>query len=592
MRYRPFFVAAMLGAVLTMAVGPQAFQAQASPTNPYLFPYNQGTNISYNISDVTAAWQQWKSTTITSNNAGGGGRLRVMGGTDSGSTVSEGQGYGILFSSIFDEQSTLDGLWLFARDHLDKYGLMHWHIGSPGQLIGEYAATDGDEDMALGLMNACIKVRKGAWSNSPYGIDYCSAATSMINAIYQYEVDKPGSEPPAGLSNNQGGELLPGDAWLLTRDYPEGIVNLSYFSPGYFTAFGKFTGNTSGWNTVNARNYAITNLAQGKAGNCSKLISNWNQYDGDPQTVSWQPDTSHYWGWDAARFAWRIAVDKAWYNTANARETMNEVGGFFSSVGISNVRAQYRLDGTSIDSYHSTYFVAHAASAIWAAPSPNAVNCGAATGSLKTSPQQAYNEVLNTKEQGGDGVYYNNSWRLFAMLLMTGNFPNFYEMANSTTPTATPVVPTATPVVPTATPVVPPTATPVVPPTATPVVPPTATPVVPTATPVSGASCQVSYVVNQWNTGFTANVTIKNTGSSTVSGWTLAWTFPNSQQVTNAWNTTLTQSGASVTAKDAGWNGTIAPGGTSNFGFQANYSGSNATPSNFTLNGAACSVAP
>jgi endo-1,4-beta-D-glucanase Y len=500
---------AVLLASAFAAVGPAVMPARATPSNPYLYPYNQPTSVSFNINDVTQAWTEWKAATITANNAGGGGRLRVLGGVDNSSSVSEGMGYGILFASIFDEQTTLDGLWLFTRDYLDPQGLMHWHIGNPGQVIGSGAATDGDEDMALGMVNACIKVRKGAWSASPNGLDYCAIATSLINAIYQYEVDKPGSAPPAGLSANQGGELIPGDQWTLATQYPEGIVNLSYFAPGYFTVFGKFTNNQSGWSTVNARNYQITDLAQAKPGNCSKLISNWNQYDGDPQLVSWQTTNYSWWSWDAARFAWRVAVDRAWYDTPKARETMNEVGGFFSSVGITNVRAQYQLNGASVDSYHSTFFVANAGAAIWAAPSPIAVNCGAATGTLKTTPQQAYNDVLATKEAPGGGVYYNNAWRLLSLLLLTGNFPNLYELANGVNPTPVPTSttgPTATPVTPTRTPTAGPTPTP------TPITP------TPTTPPVTGG-LKVQYRAGDTNATdnqLKPHLQIVNTGTTSV----------------------------------------------------------------------------
>ncbi|GAB4197764.1 MAG: hypothetical protein OHK0022_16310 [Roseiflexaceae bacterium] len=538
-RYTRLLVLALLVVALAGAMLPAGQKTQAQ-SSAFRYPYNQSTSVSYNIADVTQAWNEWKSAVITSNNAGGGGRLRVMGGVDSGSSVSEGMAYGILFASIFDDQATLDGLWLFTRDYLDQYGLMHWHIGSPGQVIGQGAATDGDEDMALGMVNACIKVQQGAWSASPNGLNYCQIATNLINAIYQYEVDKPGSAPPAGLGNNQGGELIPGDMWNLSRDYPEGIVNLSYFSPGYFTVFGKFTNNVAGWQTVNTRNYQITNLAQAKPGNCSKLISNWNQYDGDPQLVSWQTQNYSWWSWDAARFAWRVAVDKAWYNTADARETMNEVGGFFSSVGINNVRAQYRLDGTSVDSYHSTFFVANAASAIWAAPNPTAVNCGAATATLKSTPQQAYNDVLATKESGG-GIYYNNAWRLFAMLLMTGNFPNLYEMANGgTPPTATPTR-TPTPTGPTATPTRTPTRTPTpTGPTATPTRTPTPTP---TSVPSTGACSPV-----------TATITVPFTYDGAGS---FCWRTTSLGSYVNSWNlTSLTINGVDFTNR---WGNSYPP---------------------------------
>lgn len=103
------------------------------------------------------------------------------------------------------------------------------------------------------------------------------------------------------------------------------------------------------------------------------------------------------------------------------------------------------------------------------------------------------------------------------------------------------------------------------------------------------AACSVAYHVDSaWAGGFTATVTLKNTGPATITGWTLGWTFPGSQRITNGWNATVVQSGAAVTARDSGWNGTLAPGATASFGFQAGYSGSNDAPSGFTLGGAAC----
>ena len=418
------------------AVGPLLTQSvKASPTNPLLYPYNQSTSVSFNINDVTAAWTAYKNARVTTNGAQGG--VRVL-WDDGASTVSEGMGYGMLFTVMFDEQSNFDGMWRYVSQHLDANGLMNWKIDSSGATTGSGAATDGDEDMALALAFACVKTQKGAWPASPSGYNYCTLATTMINAIYNTEVDKAGSAPSAGLPNNPGGELLPGDTWTTASQYPNGIVNLSYFSPGYYTVFGKFTNNLSNWEAVNTRNYAITNLAQAQSGNCSKLVPNWNTYNGAAQLVSWQTTEYGWWSWDAARFAWRVAVDKAWYNTSNAQETMNEVGGFFSSVGISNVKAQYQLNGTSVDSYDSAFFNANAAAAIWAAPAPIAVNCGAATASLKSTPQQAYDKLLSINDATS---YYSSAWRLLGLMLITGNFPNIYELGNST---STPIAPTNT----------------------------------------------------------------------------------------------------------------------------------------------------
>ncbi|MFC3504726.1 cellulose binding domain-containing protein [Micromonospora krabiensis] len=113
----------------------------------------------------------------------------------------------------------------------------------------------------------------------------------------------------------------------------------------------------------------------------------------------------------------------------------------------------------------------------------------------------------------------------------------------------------------------------------------------PTTPPPGGTGCAVTYTANTWSNGFTADVQIRNTGTSPVNGWTLAYTLPAGQQVTNSWNATVSQSGSGVTARNVGYNGTIAPGGTASFGYQGTLSGAYASPSAFTLNGVACSRA-
>ncbi|MEV0725927.1 cellulose binding domain-containing protein [Micromonospora purpureochromogenes] len=117
--------------------------------------------------------------------------------------------------------------------------------------------------------------------------------------------------------------------------------------------------------------------------------------------------------------------------------------------------------------------------------------------------------------------------------------------------------------------------------------PPTTPP--PTTTPPTGSGCAVKYTPNAWNNGFTADVTITNRGSSTINGWNLTYNLPAGQQVTNAWNATVTQSGSAVSARNVGFNGSIAPGGTANFGYQGTLSGAYSSPTSFSLNGVACS---
>jgi poly(hydroxyalkanoate) depolymerase family esterase len=116
-------------------------------------------------------------------------------------------------------------------------------------------------------------------------------------------------------------------------------------------------------------------------------------------------------------------------------------------------------------------------------------------------------------------------------------------------------------------------------------------PVSTTPPPPSGAGCSVSDVISAWNTGLTSNITIKNTGSSAINGWTLAFTLPSGQTITSGWNATYSPTSGAVSAKNLSYNGTLAPGASTSIGFQANHTGNSAKPASFTLNGATCSAA-
>ena len=105
-----------------------------------------------------------------------------------------------------------------------------------------------------------------------------------------------------------------------------------------------------------------------------------------------------------------------------------------------------------------------------------------------------------------------------------------------------------------------------------------------------GAACSVAYsIVTQWNNGFTAALSITNSGATAINGWSLAWAWPAGQQITQSWNGNYAQTGANAVLTNASWNPAIAPGATlSGIGFNAAYSGSNPAPASFSLNGSVC----
>ncbi|MGY3338813.1 chitinase [Streptomyces filamentosus] len=107
------------------------------------------------------------------------------------------------------------------------------------------------------------------------------------------------------------------------------------------------------------------------------------------------------------------------------------------------------------------------------------------------------------------------------------------------------------------------------------------------ASPAEAAtSVTATYTKTQdWGSGFGANWTIKNTGTTSISSWNLEWDYPSGTRVTSAWDATVTNSGDHWTAKNVSWNGTLAPGASVSFGYNGSGSGA---PSGCKINGASC----
>ncbi|GAA1610690.1 cellulase family glycosylhydrolase [Actinoplanes couchii] len=90
--------------------------------------------------------------------------------------------------------------------------------------------------------------------------------------------------------------------------------------------------------------------------------------------------------------------------------------------------------------------------------------------------------------------------------------------------------------------------------------------------------CTATYTVTgSWQGGFQGDVKV-TAGSSAITNWTVTWTFANGQTVSNAWGATVSSSGSAVTARNAAWNGALAAGASTNFGFLGSWNGANAVP--------------
>jgi len=235
----------------------------------------------------------------------GSGQARIAAGAGSAQTFSEGIGYGMLLAAANDDRDALDKLWAYYQGHLDPNGLMNWQInGCTAEAWGNYAATDGDEDVAMALVQADAK-----WGG------YTTAAKGLIAKIKQFETSQtttPTYLRPGDATNNGG--------------KGESVVNPSYFAPGYWRVWATYTGDAS-WNQLVTDAYAM--LAKWQAltiSNYTNLVPDWGKSDGT------NPNGGGYY-YDACRTPWRVATDYVWFGTPEAKTFLTNISTFVDARG-------------------------------------------------------------------------------------------------------------------------------------------------------------------------------------------------------------------------------------------------------------------
>ncbi|MFJ4783799.1 cellulose binding domain-containing protein [Streptomyces sp. NPDC088794] len=88
-----------------------------------------------------------------------------------------------------------------------------------------------------------------------------------------------------------------------------------------------------------------------------------------------------------------------------------------------------------------------------------------------------------------------------------------------------------------------------------------------------------------WSGGYQGAYTVTNSGSTTLSTWTVEFDLPSGTTVGSYWDSLLTQSGSHYTFKNREYNGNLAPGASATFGWVSAGTG---TPTNCKLNGGSC----
>ena len=352
--------------------------------------------------DVQRAFEAWRNEIVTTEGARGFRRARRPDTPDGvpNSTVSEGIAYGMLIAVALDQQALFDDFYRYALCFENKSGLMDWYIAPDGSApLGVGAATDSDEDIAWALVMAHRQWGgRGALRDS-----YLSCAERQIERVWECEVDH------ARYPNL----LLPGDDWR-GRD----VFNPSYFAPHQYRIFAEVSGN-HGWLDVVDRGYAAVEASLNRAsGNLENgLVPAWCTSDGSP--VEAFPGALTNYQYDSARLPFRIGQDFAATADPRARAYLARVSAFFARVGAEQIVDGYSLSGEAMPDPRAVR--PNAGSAVF-------VGC-AAVGAMHDARHQAFIDAAYERVRRGDLLarsrYYNHSWTVLSLLMLTGNLFDF-----------------------------------------------------------------------------------------------------------------------------------------------------------------------
>ncbi|HLL65798.1 MAG TPA: cellulase family glycosylhydrolase [Micromonosporaceae bacterium] len=105
-----------------------------------------------------------------------------------------------------------------------------------------------------------------------------------------------------------------------------------------------------------------------------------------------------------------------------------------------------------------------------------------------------------------------------------------------------------------------------------------------TALPAAAATAAFT-MTNSWSTGYQGLFTVTNNTSAPIDTWRVEFDLPSGSSVAQSWSSQQVTSGSHYTFTNAAWNGTLAAGASTDFGFIVNGS---AAPVNCTVNGAPC----
>jgi endoglucanase len=322
-------------------------------------------------------------------------------------TTSEGQSYAMLRAVWMGDRREFDLLWKWTQEHLQvrRDHLFAW-LGTRGSggawhLDSSSAASDADEDIALALIFAGHR-----WRNA----SYLAEARAVMDGIWRSEVTQVDGRP-----------VLSAGDWGASD--PTGVVvNPSYFAPYAYRIFAREDPSHPWLDLVGTSYLALERCTRSTLGESrsSGLPPNWcvlNRRTGDPDPFPVYASTDY--GYDAFRVMWRVALDRLWFGSQDARHYL-EMTDYLSQQWSRQgwLAAQYRHDG--------------AASGGWEDPTVYggdigyflATDSAAANSLLRGKLLMSYRRDGDAAYWGDRWSYYQQNWVWFGVAMASGHLRN------------------------------------------------------------------------------------------------------------------------------------------------------------------------
>lgn len=331
-------------------------------------------------------------------------RVAMAKDPESGPTVSEGQGYGMVIVALMaghdpEARNVFDGLYRFAQRHPGKVSprLMQWKVPlDPGSSNG--TAFDGDADITYGLMLAHAQ-----WG-SEGAIDYRREANAVLEALLKHQIGPRSRLPMLGDWVQADGEK-----------HNQFTPRSSDFMPAHFRAWARFSGNPV-WNEVAQRCSDLVSVMQEKHSPASGLLPDFivgadrlsEAKPAGPRFLEKDQDGDYFY--NAGRAPWRIGLDALLNGDPVSRTQALEMATWVKTATQGDggrIKAGYTLAGGDLpgNGYFSTFFA-----------SPFGV------AAMLDTDNQMFLDSIYAKARDAHQGYYSDTVNLLCLLAMSGNY--------------------------------------------------------------------------------------------------------------------------------------------------------------------------